>query len=159
MKNIYQNLGCKVSFTMDCWTSSNMIAFMGITAHYIDEDWNLKRCTLNFKHLLNIHSGSNLRATFESVLKDFGLENKTLSITLDNASNNNSLIAELSSRSATSFNDFHHIRCFAHVLNLGVQSALNVLKDELTSLRHLIRKARSSPQSFQKFKELQNEMP
>ena len=164
MKKLYESLDCKVSFTTDCWTSPNMIAFMGITAHYIDKDWNLKMNTLDFNYLPGIHSGSNLRVAFESVLRDFGLETKILGITLDNASNNDSFIEELSIGSGTCFESFHHIRCFAHVLNLGVQAALTVLKDELASLRLVIKKVRSSPQSFQKFKELQvtllqNEMP
>ena len=158
-KQIYQDLDCKVSFTTDCWTSPNTIAFMGVTAHYIDEDWNLKMYTLDFKHLPGTHSGSVLRSTFESILRDFCLENKTLGITLDNASNNDSFIEELSFGSGTSFKSFHHIRCFAHVLNLGVQAALDILKDEFASLRRVIRKVRSSPQSFLKFKELQNDMP
>jgi hypothetical protein len=154
-KQIYEDLDCKVSFTTDCWTSPNMIAFIGVTAHYIDTDWNLQAHTIDFKHLPGIHSGYALRSTFESVLRDFGLENKTLGITLDNASNNDSFVKELSSGSGTSFKSFHHIRCFAHVLNLGVQAALNVLRDDFASLRLVIKKVRSSPQYFMKFKELQ----
>jgi len=110
-KQIYQDLDCKVSFTTDCWTSPNTIAFMGV------KDWNLKMYTLDFKHLPGTHSGSVLRSTFESVLMDFCLENKTLGITLDNASNNYSFIEELSVGFGISFKSFHHIRCFAHVLN------------------------------------------
>ena len=158
-KKIYQDLDCKVSFTTDCWTSPNTIAFMGVTAHYICEDCNLKMYTLESKHFPGTHSGSVLRSTFESILRGFCLENKTLGITLDNASNNDSFIEELSFGSGTSFKSFHHIRCFAHVLNLGIQAALDILNDELASLRRVIRKIRSSPQSFLKFKELQKDMP
>ena len=42
------------------------------------------------------------------------------------------------------------------MLNLGAQSALNILKDALASLRLVIKEIRSSPQYFAKFKELQN---
>ncbi|XP_078438640.1 putative transcriptional regulator tpeD [Wolffia australiana] len=30
-----------VSLTVDAWTSQNNIAFLGITAHWIDNDWTL----------------------------------------------------------------------------------------------------------------------
>ena len=42
MKETFKDLDCKVSFTTDCWISPNLIAFMGVTAHYIDNDWNLQ---------------------------------------------------------------------------------------------------------------------
>ena len=32
----FEMMDSKVSFTTDCWTAPNSIAFMGITAHYID---------------------------------------------------------------------------------------------------------------------------
>jgi hypothetical protein len=50
----------------------------------------------------------------------------------------------------------HHIRCFAHVVNLSVQSALKELKNEIDQVRNLIIKCRSSPQRRQKFKEISN---
>ena len=44
------------------------------------------------------------------------------------------------------------------MLNLSVQAALSVLKDELAGLRLVIKKVRSSPQFFLIFKELQYDM-
>ena len=32
-----RNAGSKISVTLDCWTSSNNKAFLGITGHYIDD--------------------------------------------------------------------------------------------------------------------------
>jgi hypothetical protein len=40
---IMKNNSSKVSFTTDCWTSPNNIAFMGVTVHYIDENWTMLR--------------------------------------------------------------------------------------------------------------------
>jgi hypothetical protein len=55
----------------------------------------------------------------------------------------------------SSFRSFHHIRCFAHVLNLGAQAALNVLWEDLELLRNMIKKIRSSPLSEEKFRSFQ----
>lgn len=38
----------KVSFTSDCWTSPNNIALMGVTAHFIDVNWNMMKKILYF---------------------------------------------------------------------------------------------------------------
>jgi hypothetical protein len=43
--SFFDRLDAKVSFATDCWTSPNRIAFMGITVHYIDTDWNV--CTMH----------------------------------------------------------------------------------------------------------------
>jgi len=154
MKLMFENLNSKVSFTTDCWTSPNNLVFMGVTAHYINENWELQVTTLDFIHLPGPHTGFNLHNCFVSVLETYGLETKTLGITLDNASNNDSFIQSID-KDSTNFKSFHHIRCFAHVLNLSAQTALDVLKDDLIKLRNGIKKIRSSPQSFLKFKELQ----
>ena len=42
------NAGSKVSITLDYWTSPNTKAFMGITAHYIDDAWTLRSLLLDF---------------------------------------------------------------------------------------------------------------
>jgi hypothetical protein len=156
LKVFFQNLDSKVSFTTDCWTSPNNLAFMGVTAHFIDKDWNMKAMTLDFSSLSGPHTGLNLYKSFVRVLDTFGLSTKVLGVTLDNASNNNSFIEKLSVGSETSFESFHHIRCFSHVLNLSAQAALEVLKEDLIKLRSAIKKIRCSPQSFMKFRELQN---
>jgi len=60
MKESFDKLDSKVSFTTDCWTSPNNLAFMGVTAHYIDKDWNIQVTTLDFLPLSGPHTESNL---------------------------------------------------------------------------------------------------
>jgi hypothetical protein len=36
-----QELDCKISISLDAWTSSNMYAFMAIVAHYVNKDGQL----------------------------------------------------------------------------------------------------------------------
>ena len=152
MRFFFDNLDCRVSLTTDCWTSPNNIAFMGITAHYIDNDWVLRSVTLDFIRLPGSHTGENLYKAFVSVLEKYRLKDKAMGITLDNASNNDSFIDCLHLDLENSFDKYHHIRCFAHVLNLGAQAALSVIKVDLERLRIGIKKIRSSPQSNAKFK-------
>ncbi|CAG8855577.1 42301_t:CDS:1, partial [Gigaspora margarita] len=80
-------------------------------------------------------------------------------ITVDNASNNDTMIYHLESWSTNkniNFSDSNHFRCFAHVVNISVQAALKKLKDETDKIRNLILKSRSSPQRRKKFSEISN---
>ena len=64
-----------------------------------------------------------------------------MGITLDNASNNTTFIQSLSTWSinkSLSFNKNFHFRCFAHVINLGVQEALTCLDNEISKVKFVI---------------------
>jgi hypothetical protein len=37
----HQELGCKVSLSLDAWTSSNGHGFLAIVVHYINNEWQL----------------------------------------------------------------------------------------------------------------------
>src|SRR2546421_133483 len=62
---VNQNASDRLSFTLDTWTSSNILPFLGITAHWITRDWQLKEILLDFCMLYRPHSGENLAEVFE----------------------------------------------------------------------------------------------
>ncbi|GBC48644.2 zinc finger BED domain-containing protein RICESLEEPER 2-like [Rhizophagus irregularis DAOM 181602=DAOM 197198] len=113
-------------------TSSNSISFLDITAHWISDEWELKNILLDFVKLEGSHSGKNIKEFFLKSLKDFGIMTKILSITTDNASNNNTFLEEVSNELAEKNIEFdnvnQHVRCLAHIINLAAQEALKSLK-------------------------------
>jgi hypothetical protein len=58
------------------WTSSNNYSFLGITAHYIMEKWELKSFLLDFIKFEGPHSGPNIKEAFLKSLKTFNIESK-----------------------------------------------------------------------------------
>ena len=46
----------KISITIDAWTSSNQLPFLGIKCHWIDSEWELKRQLLHFQVIEGEHS-------------------------------------------------------------------------------------------------------
>lgn len=64
---------------------------MNLTAYFIDEDWKLNSKLFNFCHLESPHTGHELSRMVLEFLKEWGSERKVFSITLDNASSNNSI--------------------------------------------------------------------
>lgn len=77
----------RIAFTLDDWSSSYGNAFLGVTAHYLDEKWQLQDLTLGFEHLTGKHTGLALMQAFVRVIERFQLERKIISITTDSGSN------------------------------------------------------------------------
>lgn len=71
-----QNISAKISFTFDGWTSKNQKSFLGVTAHWINENWDLKQVVLDFYHLEGSHSGENISKTLIKILKKYGILTK-----------------------------------------------------------------------------------
>ena len=65
----------------------------------------------------------NLAQAFVAVLRDFSIEHKVLSVTCDNASNNNKMVTEMA-KFLTAFLSANHTRCFAYIINLIAKSLL-----------------------------------
>src|SRR5262249_13251494 len=111
-----------LSFSMDGWTSPNMRAFLGITVHWIDTDWQMRNLLMDMAPLSGSHTGENMYATFQTACDDFGVMAKLLAITTDSASNNDTLAAHLEAACQLQHIPFDrnsmHVRCIAHIIHL-----------------------------------------
>ena len=106
-----------------------MKAYLGITIHFIDEEWKQQAMVLSFKQLEGRHTGLALAGSLQEVLKEFGILQKVGGITLDNASNNGKMIQAMEiyfERKKYSWEaKMYHVQCLAHVINLAVQASLD----------------------------------
>lgn len=66
----------RISISLDGWTSPNNIPFMGIVAHFIDNQFRLRREILSFDILPGSHTGETLTEAVWSTLKSFGVLDK-----------------------------------------------------------------------------------
>ena len=117
-----------VHFTFDLWTSPNHRAFLGVVGHWVDECGSLHGVLLGLRRFIGSHSGANQASHFWEVVKDFAITHHIGYFTLDNASNNDTALEEISLRLSylnISFNPVkHRLRCFGHVINLVVKAFL-----------------------------------
>ena len=67
-----------ISLTHDGWTSSTMIPFIGVTAHYVDASWRLNAALLFFGELPGLHSGENLAKCLYDITVEYGIVNKNI---------------------------------------------------------------------------------
>ncbi|XP_060673076.1 zinc finger BED domain-containing protein RICESLEEPER 1-like [Ziziphus jujuba] len=103
------------------------------------------------------HKREAIGKLIEVCLHNWGIE-KVFTLTFDNASANNNVIAYLKRKMVHWKNcildaDFLHIRCSAHIVNLIVCEGLKELDEAIVSIRNAVRYVRSSPSRLQKFKE------
>lgn len=132
-KKILQNNAGKISFIIDCWTSSNQHPFQGVIARYISNDWELQNVVLDLTVLHGSHGGKNIAKSFWDVLLDYGIVEKLLSVTTDNATNMDTLFDELEILAAqygiTFDSKKFRVRCFAHIMNLSSKDMINSVGD------------------------------
>ncbi|CAI5531834.1 unnamed protein product [Closterium sp. Naga37s-1] len=55
----------RMSLTFDIWTSENGLAFMGVTAHWITCDFQLRQVVLDFRQLKGSHTGDLIATELE----------------------------------------------------------------------------------------------
>jgi len=71
-----KNTPSKISFTLNAWTLSNQLPFLGITSHWIEENWELNETLIDFVELSGAHTGENLSEAFVKSCKDLGILTK-----------------------------------------------------------------------------------
>ena len=69
---------------------------MGIIAHYIAENGALRQSVLSLRELEGQHTSVNQAGLIFSMLEEYGILSKVGYFMMDNASNNDTMIEELS---------------------------------------------------------------
>lgn len=64
-----QKVESMIAITTDIWTSKYKIdPFMGITAHWVSDNWDLRNIGLAMFPLKGSHTGSNIKESFIVVI-------------------------------------------------------------------------------------------
>ncbi|KAL2895082.1 putative AC transposase [Bienertia sinuspersici] len=143
LRSKLDSIDSRICFTCDFWSAITKHGYLTLTAHYVDNEWVLRSRILNFRYFPPPHKGHDIYAFVLSFLKEWGLESKTFSLTVDNASSNDVMITLLKSDIHSSSplpcdGKFFHVRCCAHILNLIVQSGMQTIDESVDKLRQLV---------------------
>nr|GMC64469.1 zinc finger BED domain-containing protein RICESLEEPER 2-like [Ipomoea batatas] len=122
------------------WPEWKKIEYMVVTGHWIDSSWRLQKRVLSFINIPPPSRGLQLSDAIFGCMKEWGIEKKVFTITVDNASSNDSVIRYMKdtlqrSRSLVCGGRFFHVRCCAHILNLCVQDGLDKIQHVISDVR------------------------
>ncbi|KAE8739554.1 hypothetical protein FOCC_FOCC014937 [Frankliniella occidentalis] len=101
-----------VALSSDTWTSVADDSYVGLSAHMIDNKWQLFAFTLNCRAFNEDHTGIKLKEWFNETLRDWHIDlNKVVSVSIDNGDNIRLAVDLLGKPS---------MRCFGHTLQTGI---------------------------------------
>lgn len=130
-----------LSLTTDAWTSSNNESYMAVTAHFVDDETKLCSILLTCETYDDRHTSENLCEFLKNVMKEWDISHKVTAIVSDNAAN---II------NAIKLGQWRSIGCFAHTLNLIVQTATKEIADVLTKVKNIVEYFNRSTQGQKK---------
>ncbi|KAD4180001.1 hypothetical protein E3N88_28592 [Mikania micrantha] len=153
----------RVSITTDMWTSIQNIHYMVVTCHFVDSDFKLHKCILNFVDIPPPYSGVRIYDCLFKCLKEWKIETKVSTLTVDNARTNDVVALKLKENLNLQKNlaingSLFHVRCCAHILNLLVQDGLLQIKDIIHNVRESVKHVTASPGRLHLFGELSKQL-
>ncbi|XP_031116703.1 zinc finger BED domain-containing protein RICESLEEPER 2-like [Ipomoea triloba] len=141
----------RTTTTKDCWSTYEIEK---------KRTWIVScRKELNFVEVLPPHTGTCVCDAIYKCLQEWSIEEKVWTITVDNASYNDSAVRLL--HDSLSFHTnlpldgkLFHIRCCAHILNILVQDGLSEIKSIIENVRDSVKYISASPQRLHSFNEI-----
>ncbi len=128
------------------WTSDTGAPYMVLTAHWINNEWDLKHVIIAFQRFPHPHTGEQIQEITLKILQEFSIVTKASTITIDNGANQVAGMKILSTRLAKELQvKFNVIRCGAHTIALVVNAGLKKLQPIIDKVRAFVIEIRRSP--------------
>ena len=140
-----------VSITSDVWTSTNNLnAFLSLTAHWIDEDWNRMFVVLSLRNLEDRHTGQLIATSLINMLDGWSIPIERRGVLVRD--NGASMVK------AAQLSELQDLGCYIHtiqlVVKLGLKSQRAVI-DAVNTARALVGRFRHSTQSTEQLLKIQ----
>ena len=144
----------RVSLTADAWDGGHGLHYLCVTCHWIDNDWLLQKRIIHFKMLEWPHNGVNIAHHLMDAIETYGLREKIMCMTFDNASSM-TYMANLVKGNLRDYildEESLHVRCVCHVLNLCVQDGVRAIGPYHEKIRAAVLCINSSGLRLQEWK-------
>lgn len=156
VKDMLGKLPGKISLTVDMWASLDGTEYLCLTAHYIDESWQLNKKILNFIVIDSSHTEDKHSEIIMESLMDWDIDRNLFSMTFDSYSTNDNVVFRIRDRLSQNKllscdGQLFDVRCAANVINMMSQDALEALCEMTDKIRGSIRYVKSSQVIQEKF--------
>ncbi|XVF28957.1 hypothetical protein REPUB_Repub15cG0077500 [Reevesia pubescens] len=98
LKHMLKETPGKICLTSDLWTSITTDGYICLTTHFIDANWKLQKRILTFSFMPPPHTGVALSEKVYGLLTEWEIKSKVFSLTLENASTNDTFVDFLKSQ-------------------------------------------------------------
>lgn len=162
VSEVLDKLPGKISISVDAWNTSEDAEYLCLTAHYIDEDWQLRRKILNLIWIEPSYTEVKHSEEIIQCLMDWDIDRKLFSMVSDSSTNetiveiikNRLLQSSLLHCNGQSFD----IRCVVNLLNNMVEDIIGAFSEVFQKIRHSIRHVKSSQEIQAMFSRLAQEL-
>lgn len=137
-----------VCLTTDGWTSVTNESYLAVTAHYVFNN-QMTSNLLDCYRYTDSHTAANLCDELLRIAQEWKITEKITVVVSDNAAN---IVA------AIRRTGWKHIPCFAHTINLVVQSSLATIQHIREKVKSIVDFFRRSPQATEKLKQMQKQL-
>ncbi|XP_022014291.1 zinc finger BED domain-containing protein RICESLEEPER 2-like [Helianthus annuus] len=136
----------RVSITTDMWTSVQNIHYMVVTCHFVDSDFDIHKCILSFVDVPPPYSGVHMYDCLFKCLKDWNIEMKVATLTVDNAKTNDMVARKL-------MDNLNLQKNF-----LLMENGLSEIQDIIHNVRESVKHVGASPGRLHLFSELTKQL-
>lgn len=148
-----------VALTTDAWTSVGNEAFIGVTAHYLLDDFTYADRCLTVKHAPGSHTAEELCKHLEDVCSEWSIKQRSnllpLYVVTDNGANVKKAVSLMTHAK--------WVPCFAHTLQLVINTVLQLpevaeVQELLQAARAIVGHFRRSPVACKKLEQAQDQL-
>ncbi|KAJ3516930.1 hypothetical protein NMY22_g14084 [Coprinellus aureogranulatus] len=128
-----QKVEGKIHVSGDGWTAPSVISFIGVVVQFVEKA-SIVSLVLDFVKLTKAHTGQYLASRLAECLQEFKIDDRVMGFTGDNASNNDTMVAELEVLLPNFRGDTSRVRCACHILNLVAKAILSAFAKKIDTL-------------------------
>lgn len=119
-----------ISLTTDLWSSRSKHGYLGLTATWINQDFEIMDVLLEISYFPAPHTAYAISDVIKKAIRKWEIESLIISITTDNGANMVAAIRNLRS--------IKRLSCAAHTLQLAINKGLKLVEDLVSRVRRLI---------------------
>src|SRR6266498_1357180 len=119
-----------ISLTTDLWTSHSKHGYLGLTATWINQNFEIMNVLLEITYFSTSYTAIEIASTIKKIMQKWKIEDRVITITTDNSANIVSAIHELKLIKRLSY--------ATHTLQLAIGKGLKLVETLTTYAKQLI---------------------
>lgn len=119
-----------ISLTTDLWSSRSKHGYLGLTATWINQNFEIMNVLLEISYFPAPHTAKAIADTIKNMIQKWEIEDRVITITTDNGANIVAAIRELTL--------IKRLSCAAHTLQLAIGKGLKLVEVLTTRTKQLI---------------------